>query len=142
MPAMDTHFGIESFPLRGSAIHLAPGDGAAVLRGDALKTFRQEVREGALLGAFFLAEAHDVHPGTWERHPTGDEILAMLGGALAVEIADGPRRRTTVLIAGHGLVVPRGAWHRLELRAPGLLLALTPLEGTQTRRDDAVAGIG
>jgi hypothetical protein len=28
------------------------------------------------------------------------------------------------------MVMPRGFWHRLALREPGLLLTLTPLQGT------------
>jgi hypothetical protein len=49
---------------------------------------------------------------------------------LEVEYADSSRSGTCSLGTGQGVVMPKGVWHRLELREPGLLLTLTPLQGT------------
>ena len=127
---MKANIPIESFVLRGTAIHCAPDGDASLLRGEGLKARLQKLPGGLLLGAFQVALASDAHPQTWEMHPAGDEILVMLTGALDVEYARESGRGASSLVAGHGLVMPRGVWHRLDWREPGLLLTLTPLQGT------------
>lgn len=128
--SMKTDFTIETFPLRGTAIHVAPDACTSVLRGDGLKARLQQLPGGLLLGAFQIALAADAHSDVWEMHPMGDEILVMVTGALEVEYADSSRSGTCSLGTGQGVVMPKGVWHRLELREPGLLLTLTPLQGT------------
>jgi mannose-6-phosphate isomerase-like protein (cupin superfamily) len=127
---MNANFTLETFALRGSAIHVAPDANTSVLRGDNLKPRLQQLPGGLLLAAFQIALDSDTHPHMWEMHPAGDEILVMVTGALAVEYADGDRRGRCSLGTGQAVVMPRGVWHRLELREPGLLLTLTPIEGT------------
>ena len=129
--SMKTNFTIETFPLCATAIHVAPDGSTSVLRGDGLKPRLQQLPGGLLLGAFQIARDTDAHPDTWEMHPMGDEILVMLTGALDLEYADDLRRGTCSLGTGQGVVMPKGVWHRLELREPGLLLTLTPLQGTR-----------
>lgn len=128
---MNANFTLETFSLRGSAIHVAADGNTSVLRGPNLKARLQQLPGGHLLAAFQIARDSDAHPDMWEMHPAGDEILVMLTGALAVEYADGDRRGMSSLGAGQTVVMPSGVWHRLELREPGLLLTLTPLEGTR-----------
>jgi mannose-6-phosphate isomerase-like protein (cupin superfamily) len=128
---MQTNFAFETFPLLASAIHVAHDGGTAVLRGENLKPRLQQLPGGLLLAAFQIAHESDAHPDLWEMHPGGDEILVMLTGALALEYADGVHHGTCSLGAGQAVVMPCGWWHRLELREPGLLLTLTPLQGTR-----------
>lgn len=133
---MNTHpISIPSFPLRGSAVHVAPGGTTRLLRGDAIRAHLQNRPHGLVLGAFSLATADDVHPDLWEMHPGGDEVLILLAGALALTYADGAHHGSTELRANQGLVMPRGVWHRLALRAPGLLLTLSPPAGTRFSRE-------
>jgi lactoylglutathione lyase len=62
----------------------------------------------------------------WERHPTGDELLHVLDGAVEVTLlaGDGPTRVTVA--AGSVFVVPRGVWHRQLPRPVVTLLNATP----------------
>jgi mannose-6-phosphate isomerase-like protein (cupin superfamily) len=127
---MKATFTIETFPLCGSAIHVAPGGHASVMRGSELKSRLRQLPDGLLLGTFQIEDDVDAHSHVWEMHPMGDEMLVMLTGSLEVEYADGPRRATSLLGTRQCMVMPGGVWHRLEVREPGLLLTLTPLQGT------------
>jgi len=62
----------------------------------------------------------------WERHPTGDELLHVLEGAVEVTVvaANGPVHATVP--AGSIFVVPRGLWHRQFPRPTVTLLNATP----------------
>ena len=88
-------------------------------------------RRGHTLSAYPVARNEDLHPEHWEEHPQGDEVLLMCSGALDVVTRFENVDTSTRLDAGHGLIVPRGVWHRLALRKPGLLIALTPRAGTR-----------
>ena len=131
MPLMKANITIKTFPLSGTAIHIPPDLNASVFRGEHLKARLQQLPNGLLLGAFQIARDVDAHSHIWEMHPVGDEILVMVTGALEVEYADESHHGTCSLGTGEAMVMPRGFWHRLALREPGLLLTLTPLEGTR-----------
>jgi quercetin dioxygenase-like cupin family protein len=128
---MKANFTLETFPLRASAIHVALDGNTTVLRGGNLKPRLQQLPGGLLLAAFPIALESDAHPDMWEMHPTGDELLVMLTGALTVDYSDGVQQGSCSLAAGDAVAMPSGLWHRLRLREAGLLLTLTPLEGTQ-----------
>ena len=69
----------------------------------------------------------------WEMHPSGDEFVYLLSGAvdLLLEQADGTR---TVPLRGSGaVVVPRGVWHTARVLAPSRMLHITLGSGTQHR---------
>jgi mannose-6-phosphate isomerase-like protein (cupin superfamily) len=70
---------------------------------------------------------------TWEMHPEGDEVLILLEGACDMILDEGGRQRTVSLEAGRAFVMPRGAWHRQVVRAPGRMLGITCGRGTQHR---------
>jgi quercetin dioxygenase-like cupin family protein len=65
-------------------------------------------------------------PHDGEVHPDGDELLYLIAGAVTVclELSDGDR--AVDLGAGDAVVVPKGIWHRITLRAPGRLIHITP----------------
>lgn len=128
---METDFAINPFTLRGAAVHISSEGQTSVLQDDDMKQRLSALPPGLLLGAFQIACKEDAHPNMWEMHPEGEEILVMLTGSLDVEYADDRCRARSSLGAGRGIVIPRGVWHRLELREPGLLLTLTPLQGTR-----------
>jgi quercetin dioxygenase-like cupin family protein len=70
---------------------------------------------------------------TWERHPAGDAILCALSGALEAVLESEGSERVVSVPAGAVCVVPRGTWHRLVVRTPGRLLAMTYGKGTEHR---------
>jgi mannose-6-phosphate isomerase-like protein (cupin superfamily) len=100
---------------------------------------------GGQLGSFhneYLVTTHhcDADWPFWEMHPQGDEVVAVLSGALTlvVETAAGERR---IPLAGAGsfVIVPRGAWHTARNVQACRLLFITAGENTQHRPlgDDA-----
>ena len=65
----------------------------------------------------------------WEMHPTADEFLYLVEGAIDVILRDDLDRaeeRRIELRAGGACVVPKGAWHRQIVLAPCKMLFLTP----------------
>jgi mannose-6-phosphate isomerase-like protein (cupin superfamily) len=62
----------------------------------------------------------------WELHPDSDELLHVLEGEVQVTVLTerGPEHET--VRAGSVFVVPRGAWHRQEARAPVVQYGVTP----------------
>jgi mannose-6-phosphate isomerase-like protein (cupin superfamily) len=125
---------IPSFPFARTILHIAPG-GAASLLQPPFRKAELGALDGRILATFPIATPADAHSDSWEMHPAGDEVLFMLTGALAVDCSDGLHGGSVVLQAGEAIVVPQGVWHRLVLREPGLLLALTPPHGTESRPD-------
>lgn len=74
----------------------------------------------------------------WERHPAGDELLWVVGGALDVTTF-GPAGtfEHAIVEAGSLFICRRGLWHWPRPRGEVSLLSLTPGEGTinSTARD-------
>lgn len=72
---------------------------------------------------------------SWEIHPAGDEIVALLSGAvrLILEAPDGSRSEVALAGAGSFALVPRGHWHTARISAPAHMLFITPGEGTRHR---------
>ena len=85
--------------------------------------------DGRLVTAFHVTE--DM-PG-WEMHPAGDEVLVAISGAIDVilDLPDGYRR--IALVNCRVGIVPKGIWHRFEVREPGMLVFITAGNGTQHR---------
>ena len=62
-----------------------------------------------------------------ERHPDADEVLFLISGQIDVVIEDETGAETVSgVAAGQGIVIPRGAWHRIVTREPSQLLHITP----------------
>jgi mannose-6-phosphate isomerase-like protein (cupin superfamily) len=65
----------------------------------------------------------------WEMHPTRDEFLYLVAGAIDVILRDDPDReeeRRIELRAGGACVVPKGTWHRQVVLAPCKMLFVSP----------------
>ncbi|MDQ2642134.1 MAG: cupin domain-containing protein [Pseudomonadota bacterium] len=71
----------------------------------------------------------------WERHPNGDEVVALLSGAatLVLEDANGTRREVQLLQPGSFCVIPRGTWHTAKVASAASMFFITPGEGTEHR---------
>ena len=135
---MKDTFTVEPFSFPGAAVHIRPSGNASLLQGN-VKAQLRGLPEGHLLGVFQIASPDDLHSDIWEMHPAGDEVLLMLTGALGVEYSDGFCRGTSALESGRGVVMPKGVWHRLLLREPGLLMVLSPSQGTKLGRSPGQA---
>jgi quercetin dioxygenase-like cupin family protein len=72
----------------------------------------------------------------WERHPTGDELLHVLEGEveIVVQAEVGPVR--TKVSAGSVFVVPRGLWHRHDVRERLVELYVTRGATEHSNADD------
>jgi len=75
-----------------------------------------------------------LHADVWECHPTGNEVLVVLSGAVHLFLRDPPADEPTTLRPGDAVVVPVGAWHRLDVAEPADLMAITPRADTRHER--------
>ncbi|HET6633606.1 MAG TPA: cupin domain-containing protein [Streptomyces sp.] len=96
---------------------------------------RTPARPGSRQLATFHAESdQDVHADHWEQHPSAEEVVCCLTGAMRLmlrpEAPDAPEE-TVRLSPGTCFVVPRGRWHRIEVDEPTDLLSITPRHGTR-----------
>jgi len=124
----------DAFDLARSFVHLKNGGDTerveptpAFWRGGGARCDR-------LIGVFEFASAADLHGSMEEVHPEADELLCVLEGAVDVVLREGSGDRTIRLAAGQAAIVPRGVWHRLEMRAPGKLLFVNSRAGMESRR--------
>lgn len=68
---------------------------------------------------------------TWEVHPHGDEIVALLSGRAQMVLDEGGHERVVTLDeAGAFVIVPRGTWHTARIASPTTMIFVTPGEGT------------
>ncbi len=86
--------------------------------------------EGLTVGAPAMSQAP---PHGGEMHPDGDEVLFLISGRITVVLEDDDPPTRVDLGSGQAVVVPRGIWHRIELREPSQLLHITPGPGGQHR---------
>jgi mannose-6-phosphate isomerase-like protein (cupin superfamily) len=120
-----------SFDLESTFVHLGAAGGATPVA--LTPAFWRESGAGGydrLLGCFAFRSSDDLHSRMQEMHPEADEVIVLLEGAIDV-IVDG--EEPVSLEVGHAAIVPRGAWHRLEMRAPGKLLFVNSRTGMQHR---------
>jgi len=69
---------------------------------------------------------------TWEMHPSGDEIVCLLSGAVTFLLEEAHRTHEIELSDnGSYVVVPKGTWHTAKPREQCRMLFITPGEGTQ-----------
>jgi len=70
---------------------------------------------------------------SWERHPSGEEIVYLLAGSVDF-VLDLPDGEQTLELRGRSCcIVPRNTWHRAIVHEPGDMLFVTPGEGTTHR---------
>jgi mannose-6-phosphate isomerase-like protein (cupin superfamily) len=121
---------METFDLTRTVAALARDGSSSVLPP---RPGRPPVRiDGYTVGAPFLT-ANPPHRG--EMHPDGDELLYLVSGRLDVIVEDGGEpdkvgvEQTVELHPGEAFLVPRGRWHRVDVREPSHLVHVTPGPG-------------
>jgi mannose-6-phosphate isomerase-like protein (cupin superfamily) len=78
--------------------------------------------DGATFG---IADMSENSPHGGERHPDGDELLYLVSGRVRVVFLDSDEEDIDVS-PGDGLIVPKGAWHRVDILEPSRIVYLTP----------------
>jgi mannose-6-phosphate isomerase-like protein (cupin superfamily) len=94
-----------------------------------------ERRFGGFRGCVLISSfSFESNWATWERHPSGDEIVCLLSGEarLVLERAGG-EEVVHLRHAGEYVVVPKGTWHTARTAVPTKMLFITPGEGTENR---------
>jgi mannose-6-phosphate isomerase-like protein (cupin superfamily) len=74
---------------------------------------------------FGVADMSENSPHGGERHPDGDEVLYLVSGRVRVVFLDSNEADIEVE-PGDGLIVPKGAWHRVDILEPSRIVYLTP----------------
>jgi mannose-6-phosphate isomerase-like protein (cupin superfamily) len=77
-------------------------------------------------------------PSPWEMHPQCDELLHAIEGEIEIEVLplDGGASSVVLLTAGSYLVVPKGCWHRQNIRMKAKEFYLTPGPTLHSNDDD------
>jgi mannose-6-phosphate isomerase-like protein (cupin superfamily) len=123
----------KAFDLASAYVHLRPDDSASVLKVGprfwATIDRRTDLDDGRLMGT--TPQKKDWPH--WERHPAGDEILTLMSGEMVMVLETLRGTRRVPLKAGQTFVVPKGLWHRAEVRKKGVLMFITPGAGTEHR---------
>ena len=82
-----------------------------------------------------VADLTENPPHRGELHPDGDELLYLVSGRVDVIVEEGGTEeavgteRRHALTGGQAFVVPRGAWHRVDVVEPCRLVYVTPGPG-------------
>ena len=71
-------------------------------------------------------------PHNGEMHPDGDEILYLIAGRVRVMLETSPPEELE-LGPGHGVIVPKGVWHRVDILEPSRIMYMTPGPNGQHR---------
>jgi mannose-6-phosphate isomerase-like protein (cupin superfamily) len=135
--------GGSTFSLAGTRIQLSDSPRLRPVRADATFWARVQrdkaLRAGRLVGVHAFRNDDDVHSSRWERHPKGDELLGLISGRVEVVLQESRGERRIPLEPFDGFIVPQGAWHRLEVKEPGVVVAVTQHTGTELREVDDAA---
>lgn len=109
-------------------VELGPGAGLRVTDDGTIAVHRFGADRHGPVGPRHLLSsfAYDGTWNRWERHPSGDEVVYLLHGAVDLALDDGTSERVVHLEPGHAAVVPAGTWHRAIVHAPSQMLFLTP----------------
>ena len=129
----------DPFDLLSTYVHLHDEHADVIEGGDA---FWQKLQQGTDEGTRVVGDNGwlvTVFPpfegewSTWEKHPSGDEVVHVTAGSMefVLELPEGTR--TMTLRQGQTVVVPRGTWHTARNAAACTALFVTYGEGTEVR---------
>ncbi len=119
------------FDVTATYVHLPDGGEAAAV--ECTPEFWSELASGKRRydGRLITAYQLSADMGHWEMHPAGEEVLICISGS-AEAVFQRPDGEDSIAVSpGTSCIVPRGVWHRVKVREPGIVLFITPGEGTQ-----------
>lgn len=79
-----------------------------------------------------IAKMCENSPHGGEMHPDGDEVLYLISGRVRV-VFEEEILADVEMKPGDGLIVPKGAWHRVDILEPSQILYATPGPGGEYR---------
>ncbi len=79
-----------------------------------------------------IARMSENSPHGGEMHPDGDEVLYLISGHVNVVFEDAAFD-DVAMRPGDGLIVPKGAWHRVDILEPSEIMYATPGPGGEYR---------
>jgi mannose-6-phosphate isomerase-like protein (cupin superfamily) len=126
-----------TYELGTTFVHL--GNDRRTVPLEVTPTFWQDLVGGSLgklgNGRLVSSFAFDAPWDSWEKHPSGDEIVCLLQGSveMTLEHEGGRREVLSMSKAGEFVIVPRGTWHTARTRVPTRMLFITDGEGTTHR---------
>ncbi len=85
--------------------------------------------DGVTIG---IARMSENSPHGGEMHPDGDETLYLISGHVRVVFED-TSFDDVDMQPGDGLIVPKGAWHRVDILSPSEIMYATPGPGGEYR---------
>jgi mannose-6-phosphate isomerase-like protein (cupin superfamily) len=89
-----------------------------------------ELDRGRLMSAFTFFGAWE----TWERHPSGEELVMLLAGAVTLTLEEQAGTRSVHLASpGSYILIAPNTWHTAKADIESTLVFLTPGAGTQHR---------
>ncbi len=128
----------EGFDLASTFVHLGRGGTATPLPEFAwspgyLEAYEARFRADGDEGRLVCVTEEQATWDSWERHPSGDEVVVLLSGRVdVIQEIDGAER-VVELRAGHAMVNPHNVWHTTRVHEPGTALFITPGAGTEHR---------
>lgn len=98
--------------------------------GDLAKGSHPQLAQGRLMSAFSFSEPWS----SWERHPSGEELVLLVSGAATLVLEERKERREVFLgKPGEFVLVPANVWHTARPDGLTTMLFLTPGAGTEHR---------
>jgi Cupin domain len=89
-----------------------------------------ELDRGRLMSAFTFSGAWE----TWERHPSGEELVMLLAGHVTLTLDDPDGARCVQLTSpGSYVLIAPNIWHTATSEVESTLVFLTPGFGTEHR---------
>ncbi len=126
-----TATGKSAFDVTATYVHLPDGGGALPVA--CTPEFWRELASGERSYEGRMMTAHHVSGDMahWEMHPAGEELLVSVGATVEAVFQRDGSEETVTLSPGTACIVPRGEWHRIRVGEPGIVVFITPGEGTQ-----------
>jgi mannose-6-phosphate isomerase-like protein (cupin superfamily) len=126
-----------AFPVSEVPVFLRNDGAIAPRRGDSEFWAQLRLDGDAATSRLVSCFAYERTWNRWERHPSGDELVLVLSGAVDFVLDDGTNEQTVQLTAGLATIVPTGTWHRAIVHEPSTLLFITPAPAlTEERQHD------
>lgn len=125
-----------AFDLSRTFIHLGLGSRAVPLPDfvwtqECMEAYERDHGSDGVEGRLVCITPQDATWDSWERHPSGEEVVVLLSGRVdVIQDLDG-EHRVVSLVPGRAVVNPTGIWHTADVHEPGDALFITPGMGTE-----------